>query len=245
MKKSKEEKAEAKKAAKVAAQDAKLRSQGGQRQMRIVGAAEVYDVVGPDRTRATPIDRPAMTIGILDKRLNLTAQERAIGNCYGAYFQAAHTGGSTEFLREYVDGGGVNGGGYSERQAHIVAMVVEAQAALSKMKAFKYSKPKPRKCSGKRKASKPGRYLPIHALQLIDAVCVHGHSIETVAIRFQWFMLEKQTPDQTWAESKLVTQWTPRRRIIDSVRLGLNHIGDAWDAAGMTVPYHFGTIEVE
>ena len=245
MKKTKEQKVEAKKAAKRAAQDAKLRSQGGQRQMRMVGAAEVYDVVGPDRERATPIDRQTMVIGVLDKRLRLTPQERAIGNCYGAYFEMANTGGSSEFLREFVDGGGVNGGGYSERQAHIVAMVVEAQAALSKVRSFKYRRPKPRIAKGKKFASKPGRFLPIPALQLVDAICVHGHSIEAVAIRFQWFMLEKTTAKQTWADARIVTQWTPRRHIIASVRASLNIVGEAWHKAGMEVPYQFGQIEVE
>lgn len=218
-----------------------MMARGGQRAIRMAGGAEIFDRKGPEDERVSATGHKAGVTGVLDPRLELEHTQRATGNCYGAYFEKAHTGGSTEFLREFVDGGGVNGGGMNERQFQVVNMVIVAQAALSKKKALRYKRPKPRKKNGKQKKAKPGRFLPIPALTLINNVCVYGHSVESVAIQFQWFMIEYDVSN----DGKVKTQWRPKQAIVEGIRTNLDVVGVAWADAGLNVPYQFGTIEVQ
>ena len=205
---------------------------GGQRSLRHSNAAEVFDVIGPDRERASSARQPTLVTQLLSPKLDLTPQERAIGNCYGAYFEMSHTPNSTEFIREYVDGGGIGGSGYSERQAMISSMVTVARSALSDLPKVEYKRIKPKS------TARVGLHVAVPALVLTDAICIHGHTTTSVAIRFQWFVYRQKRAVPTVPDRQ-------RKKLFAGLKDSLNVIGDAWHEAGMNVPAQFGTIEVE
>lgn len=213
-------------------------SLGIQKQLRQQAQAEVFSVSGPDRKRETAAGKKTTVTQILNPRLKLTPQERAAGNCYGAFYEQAFTGGSSEFLREFVDGGSAAGGGYSERQAHIVSMITCAQVALKKLQPVTYERGK------SRKKILVGRHLPVHPLTIIEATCVNGYSIDYIAITHQWVVCRKNDEKQTVAKRAIVPV-RQRKRLSQALRDSLNVIADTWHDNGFSIPHQFGSIEVE
>lgn len=201
---------------------------GLQKRIRQAHSAELFEVEGPERERSSAAGMTTLVSPILSPKLDLTPQQRAVGNTYGAYFEQAHIGGSTEFLREFVDGGGIGGNGFSEKQATIVNMVLVAQAALEARQPLRYILGKPRP------GTKRGSHRPIRPLTLVNNVCVYGLSASAVALQHRWTITKAgktKVPDRQ------------RKKIGEELSLSLNAISVAWSENGMNVPY--SNIEVE
>jgi hypothetical protein len=210
---------------------------GGQAQMRRTGEATIFqgrDAKGA-RLRVNATGHGVQVGQILDPRLKLTREARAVGNCYGAFYERAQSSGAPEFLREYVDGGGGSSGGYSEHQAHCINMVNVAREALKATKMVRYKRPESRGVT----KTKVGRHRPIKQLELIDAVCVNGHTIKAIAIRFQWFVTNYD------AEGSAIVRVPDRqvKAIVEGLSAALIVVADAWKASNMKVPSEFMEIE--
>lgn len=208
---------------------------GGQRQIRRGVAGEVYSVHGPDRERETAAGGKTMVAYMLDPRLKLTVRQRATGQCYGAYTEMSQSGGSSEFLKIFVDGGSSGSGGATERQIQMIRMIEVAHAALEQMPAFTYPVGK------SRGGGQVGPHKPIPARHIADSVCVLGWSLDAIALTSGWWTERRDkrghlghvVPDR---QSKAMTV---------AFKAVMDWIDSAWQDKGMSAPYEFGGIEVE
>jgi hypothetical protein len=210
-------------------------SQGGAKIARHGGTVEIWSKHGDKRERETAAGERTAVTGSLDPRLKLSTQQRAIGSCYGAYCEAVLKAGSNTFLREHVDGGRSGGGGATDRTIHILRMVEVAHVALRLVDPIIYPVGRAR---GEKRV---GSHHPISARDLIDAICLHGQSLELVAIRSGWVMERAGGKRQ----GAMVVPDRQRKRLAAGLRDVLDLVGDAWEAKGYAVPYQFMTVEME
>lgn len=203
---------------------------GAAREMRKAAAADLSEVRGPDRERVNALDHPVMVGPLLDPRLKLTPQQRAVGQTYGAYAEEMWGGGASWRVGEYVDSGTSGGGGYNERQFEKVRMVELARETIGRRKAIRYP-------LGKKRGKKQrGRHLPISPLDLVDEVCIGGHSLIHVGVIHAWTV---QQGDR-WIVPDRQKKW-----LAGALRDNLDAIGDAWADRGLYAPWGMSIIETE
>lgn len=208
--------------------------EGGARLARVGPQVEVYSVKGPKRERETGAGMTTMVSPLLDPRLSLTKRQRAVGRCYGAFVEMAISGGSSEFLREFVDGGGSGGGGATEKHLHMIRMVEVAHKAVRKMRAIRYPLGKPR---GEKRV---GKHKPVNALALLDLICLHGQGFTAVALGHQW-IVEREVNGR----AKMIVPDSQRKHLAEALRVILDAVDCSWEDHGYDIPLEFLSIEVE
>ncbi|MDE4189648.1 hypothetical protein [Phaeobacter gallaeciensis] len=206
---------------------------GGQR-VRQQATAEVYDREGPRLDRQTGAGMRTSVHQLLDPRLDVTATQRAVGNCFGAFYEQAMGGEGKEFLREYVDSTSTGGGGYSEAKVHKMMMVGCAAKALTAAPAFTYP------VGAVRGSYVLGRHQQIKALALAQGVCVFQRTLSDMAIANGWTRIPVQ--NGKWGRPQVPDR--QRKALAAALRTTLDTIADAWEAGGYRVPYQFMTVEV-
>ena len=211
----------------------KFLSEGGARQARSGAVGEVYTIQGTRRERETGAGMTTMVTPLLDPRLKLTPRQRSVGRCYGAYAEMITGGGSSEFLREHVDGGGAGGGGVSERMMHMGRMVDVARVALRGVADVRYALGKARG------AGQVGAHRPVAALMLLELICVQGLSFEAVGIGHEWVMQRMEGKRRG-----MVVPDRQRKHLAEALRDVLDVVDAAWQEKGYDVPYEFLTLEV-
>lgn len=204
-------------------------SKGGAAQIRRMAVSELYDVSGVDRTRSSAAGMKTLVSPLLNAKLKLSPHQRATGQCYGGFLEDVMAAGGSEWVREFVDGGGVAGGGASERQFIRMAMVTIARQALSEMKPLRYT-------LGKSRQKWRGPHRPIPIIDVVDSICVHGRPIEYVAIASGWV---------TERNGRIIAPDRQRKRIAAGLRHGLDTITDAWSHHNLAAPYDLGMVDAE
>jgi len=223
-----------------ASKDEKFRawlSLGGMRQARRGAPATVYSVSGPNRERETAAGGTTLVGYMLDPRLKLTARQRATGQCYGAYTERRATGGSSEFLKVFVDGGSSGSGGYSESQAMVISVIDVANEALGDLSILRYR-------IGKRHGDDKLKMGPHHGIdmtRLAHGICVMGFSLEHIALNNGWWVERRDDKGSL----KIVVPDRQRKAVAEGLRVALDAIDAAWDAWGFSPPFEFGGVEVE
>lgn len=207
---------------------------GGSRQMRRGVAGEVYSVHGDRQVRETAAGGKTMVGYMLDPRLKLTIRQRATGSCYGAYSEMATSGGSSEFLKEFVDGGRSGGGGATEKQLEMIRMVESAHKALEAVRSFTYPVGK------SRNEFAIGKHNPIRAQFIADALCVNGWSLDAIAIVSGWWV-ERRDSKQMLVR---VVPDRQRKAVAEALRVALDAIDAEWQIRGWSAPFEFGSVEV-
>ena len=217
--------------ARQAREQAKLRaflSQGGQNAVRLQARAELYSrAPGGKRERETAAGETTRVSSLLSPKLKLTRQQRAVGQCYGAYTEQITGAGGAVFLREFVDSGTSGGGGASERTMHMMAMVAVARESVGKMGVFRYP------IGAARGEKRVGRHDPVPAIDLLDAVCIWGWSLSAVAISAGWLV------DRN---GRMVVADRQRKAVAAHLVAVLEAVADAWDDRGYQVPAIFGAV---
>lgn len=210
-------------------------SQGGQKAIRSGPTAEVFTRHGEKRDRESPAGERTRVSNLLSPKLLLTQRQRATGNCYGAFFEMSATSGKTEFIREFVDRSVTGTGGATERQVHMLRMVSVAREAMKFAPAIVYP-------LGKTRGNKAvGEHQPVKALALLDAVCVHGFSLEAIAVDRGWLAERRDGKNR----GQMVVPDRQRKHLAEALRVVLDGVFDAWDAKGMSIPWEFMQVEVE
>lgn len=208
---------------------------GGARQMRRGVAGEVYSVNGPERARETAAGGKTMVAYVLDPRLKLTVRQRATGQCYGAYTEISQGGGSSEFLKIFVDGGSTGGGGATEKQIQMIRMVDCARGALIGLPDFRY------KVGQSRGELKVGPHNAVTATFIADALCINGWSLDAIGILRGWWVERRDSKGHI---ARVVPD-RQRKALAEALRVVLDGIDTAWQAKGYEVPFEIGGIEVE
>lgn len=208
---------------------------GGERLFQQGSTAEIFDIHGPDRERATAAGTKAFVRQLLSPSLKLSPQERAIGNCFGAFYEQVHTGGGSEFLREHVDGGGGGVSGVSEARMQKSSMINLAIKNLKSAPMIRYS-------VGRGRGAKIGKHTAISPLKLIHEICVSGRTLTYIGLANGWTASRTKNGKQ---ESRLVVPDRQRKALAEALRLALVMVGNDWYEAGYNVPYEFSLIEVE
>lgn len=213
-----------------------LLKKGGQR-IHQQATAEIYDRVGSKADGSHKLERQtgagmeAHVHQLLDPKLVVTDNQRAVGNCFGAFYEMAMSGGTSEFLREYVDGGKAGSGGFSEAQTYRIMMVGTALDALKDAKPFTYPRGKPRNCV-------MGRHIPIKPFRLAYAVCVGQRTLSSMALTYEWTRIPIE--NGKWGRAKVPDR--QRKAIAQALRDTLDIIDEAWEEGGYSVPYEFFTV---
>lgn len=209
---------------------------GGERIFQKTAAAEVYDVKGPKRERASAAGQVTLVRQLLDPRLKLTPRQRAVGTCFGAYVEMSLAGSGNEFLREYVDSTKGVSQGVSEAAAHRVMMV---QCALDAMKnthpfSYPYGKGRGRNVLG--------RHKPIKPFTLAWEICVKGRNLTYLAVTHGWVRQKKLGNGRL---GRPIVPDRQRKKLAEHFKSTLDLIDRAWTDAGYEVPYDLSTVETE
>lgn len=231
-----------KRAVKKAESDAKAKPQeqvrkwlapGGQRVIRSGFSAEIFSVHGDKRERESVAGEQTQVSQLLSPKLPLNTRQRATGNCYG-HFAEKIAGGGANVLAERVDRSMTGSGGATERQMHMLRMVEVARKACNGPD-ITYPLGRPR---GDKRI---GGHLPVRRIALLDAVCLHGFTLEAIAVDRGWIM--ERTDGKR--RGQMVVPDRQRKHLSEALRDVLDAVFDAWDARGMTIPPMFMQIEVE
>jgi hypothetical protein len=201
---------------------------GGEARLHRGAVAEIYELEGPERKRSSAAGFKTIVGPLLDPRLKLTPQQRAVGNAYGGFVEIYNMAGGPEWIREHVDKGTSGSGGYSERVAMIGAMVSAAQDALRKAGSLRYVLGKSR--------TKTGSHKPIPMLEVVNYVCVMGRSADFIALMYGWHVERS---------GKVLVPDRQRKRITAGLRDALDVIADDWQERGFTIPAELSMIEVD
>jgi hypothetical protein len=214
-----------------AAQLRRFLAQGGQTAIRAKTNGEVFSrLIGGKRERETARGEVTAVSTLLSPKLKLTPYQRAVGQCYGAYAETVTIAGSSEFLREHVDGGSAGAGGVTERQIEMLRMVSSARKAVQRLAAFKYP------VGPARGDKRVGRHAPIPAIEIMDSVCIFAWTLTALAVSHEW-IVERN--------GQMVVPDRQRKALAANLAEVLDAVADAWDARGFRVPAHFGQIEVD
>ncbi len=219
---------------------------GGARQMRSAGAAEVFSVSGAERARESAAGgstivgqllTPYLTFeNRIDDRIKLSATQRAVGNCYGAYCEQYAAGAGSEFMRIKVDTSTTNGGGHTASRVQVLRMVDAARQALDLCPLIRYPVGKARG------TGRVGNHNPIRPLLLANAVCMFGWSLTTFGLKSGW---TTERRDKATGKTFPVVPDRQRKAIAEALCRALDVIDGAWQAKGYTAPYEFGGIDVD
>lgn len=186
------------------------------------------------RGKLEPVSLSAQAVGVTSPKLVLTPMRRGVANYYGACVERVSSGAwAVGRLRVAVDSGKAGGHG-SLALVELRRAVVVAQAALRAMPPLSYL---PR-------SSYPiGPHEPIRRTLLVDAVCVYGHELDSVARAFGWFTLRDETRAGEPATVKVIPK-QQRQKIKAGLEEALDAITDAWTTEGVRVPAWVGSVEV-
>lgn len=214
----------------------RLLRKGGQTAFQRAAAAEVYDVKGVDRERSTAAGQVTFVRQLLDPRLKLEPRQRAVAQTFGAYFEALHSGGNAEFLREFVDKTQGVSTGASEAQLHRFRMVQCGVRVLSRYRPATYPEGK------SRGRVLRGRHKPIDSLRLMLRICVHGQTLSAVAIEHEW-SIRKRGKDGQYGLP--VVPDRQRKAVAEALRDRIDLVSDAWEDHRFEVPYSMMGVDVE
>lgn len=203
---------------------------GGEARLRQSTAAELFDVYGPDRERQTGAGYKTLIPPLMDPRLKLTPQQRAVGATYGGYVEDVLTAGGSSWLQEYVDGGSSGSGGLNERRFMRMSMVKVARDALDKMPMCRYP------LGSKRAKGRRGRHRPIPMLTLVDWVTISSRTLSFIGVTYDWTMQRRE---------RVVVPDRQRKHIAAALALGLDVIGQAWEDGDMQPPSGIADVDVE
>jgi hypothetical protein len=202
--------------------------QGGQRVFQ-QAEAEIYDRAGTTETRQTGAGMKTKVRQLLDPKLALSDTQRGVGNCFGAFYEEAASGGGKVAIREFVDTTPTGGGGASVAKLHKVRMVRCAMEALNAAPAYTYPKGK------SRGGCISGRHARIKPFWLAYRVCVNQQTLSQVAIDNGWTRIPVK--DGNWGRPKVPDR--QRKALAEHLRTTLDIISDAWAAGGYEVPNQF------
>lgn len=227
------QRAEASEKAKPQEQVRKWLAPGGQRVIRAGFSAEIFSVHGDKRERESVAGERTQVSQLLSPKLPLNTRQRATGNCYG-YYAEKIAGGGANVLAERVDRSMTGSGGATERQMHMLRMVeVARKACIGPDVRYPLGRPRGDK--------KVGGHLPVPQLGLLDAVCLHGFSLEAIAYDRGWIM--ERTDGKR--RGQMVVPDRQRKHLSEALRMVLDAVFDAWDDRGMAIPAEFLQIDVE
>lgn len=168
----------------------------------------------------------ALARGVLSPRLALTPARRGVALYYGACAERLSAGNARgQTFAERVDGGRAGDGG-ALALAHMRWAHEVARDALGAMPPVTFAA---------RSASETGAHLPAPVRVIVDAVCAHGLTLETVARGLGWYVIR---------DGARVVPARQREKIKAGLEAGLDTILDAWSAEGIRLPAWVGTIEV-
>lgn len=170
----------------------------------------------------------AFTRGVLSPRITLSPLHRGIGNLYGASVEQLDAGGvpAVGLMRESVDGGRVNTDGPMVSLTDARDRVRVARAMMKVLPDLTYSP---------RSSKKVGLHKPIKVRTLVDAVCVHGIKLETIAKAHGWGLLGAPSP----AQPKPLIVEVPKQqsqKIKAGLTDALDEIYDAWKEMEILLP---------
>ncbi|WP_406646894.1 hypothetical protein QEZ52_00375 [Aliisedimentitalea scapharcae] len=205
--------------------------EGGQRVFQ-QAEAEIFDRQGSRLERQTGAGMKTNVHQLLDPRLDLTDTQRAVGNCFGAFYEEALSGGGKVAIREYVDSSPTDGGGVSVARLHKVRMITCAMNALKTAKAFTYPKGKPRgDCI-------LGPHNRIRPFWLAYRVCVNQQTLSNVAIDNGWTRI----PVKDGKFQRPTVPDRQRKALAQHLRTTIDIINDAWTDGEYPVPHQFFTV---
>lgn len=203
---------------------------GGEARLRQSTAAELFDVHGPERERQTGASYKTLIPPLMDPRLKLTPQQRAVGATYGGYVEDVLCAGGASWLREFVDSGSSGSGGISERRLMRMSMVRVAREALDGLPMCRYP------LGAKRAKGRRGRHRPIPILTLVDWVTISSRTLSFVGVSYDWTMQRRE---------RIIVPDRQRKTIAAALALGLDTIGQAWEDNSMQTPSGIADVDIE
>ncbi|PID35454.1 MAG: hypothetical protein CR958_00085 [Rhodobacterales bacterium] len=174
--------------------------------------------------------------GVTSPKIDLSPTDRAIANLYGASIDQAAASGMVglNLMRDIVDGGGVVDDVPALREATAKKRVELARAALLSMPEITYR-------PGTRKRQL-GAHLPIKPIVLMDAVCVHGVQLQTVARGHGWGLLREKGHGAGEVIDTVPTR--QKAKIKDGLVCCIEVVADAWVTGGVDLPSWLGNVDV-
>ncbi len=199
--------------------------------------AEIYE---RHKGRLNHIASSAGTRGVTSPKIILTPGQRGVANYYGACMERREAGTPLGGeLREAVDGGPYG--------SHIPAIgAMEAQHCLDvSWRVLREAAPL---VYAPRSSMLVGPHHPIPIRHLVDAVCVYGADIGSVAKRAGWWVEKTLTKTRSDKSKYEVTVQTLPKQQSQKVKAALvdalDAMGEAWIAEEVHIPRWVGTIEV-
>lgn len=136
--------------------------------------------------RVTYLDRCNETRDFMSAKLGIPDTLRSVGNLYGHSVLLAEHGHGNAFAQETVDGGKHGAGG------GVTPSMIEARQIAGIAQHCMKSLPIIRHRTNSRKY-KMGPHNNLSARGLIDPVCVYGYQLREVAMRYGWWVENKET----------------------------------------------------
>jgi|GEM_PF-4000922 len=193
--------------------------------------AAIYERKGG---KLEPVSLSAHAVGVTSPRLALTPLRRGVANYYGACAERVTGGaGVGGGLQEAVDGG-KGGDGGSLALVDMRRAVTVAQTALRVMPLLTYIP---------RSSYPTGPHEPIRMQLLVDAVCVYGHELDSVARTFGWFIMREEDRSGVTVAAKVIPK-QQRQKVKAALDEALDAVIDAWTSEGVRVPAWVGSVEV-
>lgn len=194
---------------------------------------------GGGRTKTVEEYNPAgyATVrGILSPKISLTPLQRGVGNLYGMSVEQLEAGGvsGVNMLQDAVDGGKANIDGPMGSIMDVRNRVRVARAMLNVMPDLTYSP---------RSAKRMGVHKPIKIRTLVDAICIYGMKMETVAKVHGWGVLglpSEAHPKPPVIEIPKQQSQKIKAGLVDA----LDGVLDAWEDMGVELPKWIFDVDV-
>ena len=160
-----------------------------------------------------PVSLSAHAVGVTSPRLALTPLRRGVANYYGACAERVTGGAGVGGGLQEAVDGGKGGDGGSLALVDMRRAVTVAQTALRVMQL------------------------------LVDAVCVYGHELDSVARTFGWFIMREEDRSGVTVAAKVIPK-QQRQKVKAALDEALDAVIDAWTSEGVRVLAWVGSVEV-